>query len=281
MDERQDSPAGDKVPLERIAPQEQPAAAEPDATPPAPRKLKFLPAYQFVFDHREWPITILLAAVCLFLPVLGQVALWGFFYDLVEALHRQPNTPYPKFDFRRFGDYCVRGVWPYVLFQMIQVAIQLFVQLPLQFSIQGMAILLASNPQVGGIVLAIAAPILITFLLVLFLAVAVLTTPMLIRAGLTQDFRLVFRFAWFKDYLKRVWVEEVLATLFVAVSGALLMAAGACFFCVGLFLAIILVWMASAHLQWQIYEIYLERGGEPIPLHPLPAEAPPAAVQMP
>jgi hypothetical protein len=43
----------------------------------------------------------------------------------------------------------------------------------------------------------------------------------------------------------------------------------------------ILVLMLSAHLSSQLYAIYLERGGEPIPLRPLPAEVPPVPTPEP
>jgi hypothetical protein len=33
--------------------------------------------------------------------------------------------------------------------------------------------------------------------------------------------------------------------------------------------------MVQGHLHCQLYELYLARGGEPIPLRPLPVELPP------
>lgn len=224
---------------------------------------------------------MVLAAVCGFIPVLGSVALWGYYYEIVEALYRQPDAPYPQFDFRRFSAYCTRGVWPYVLMIMVGTIIQFFLQPFLQITLQGGMMLMISNQQAGAIVLAIAAPVILVGLLVLAVGVTVATAPMLLRAGLTQDFRLIFRFDWFQGYWKRVWVEEVLATLFLLAATAVLFPLGCCAFGVGIFAAGVVTWIAASHMQWQIYEIYLERGGEPIPLHPLPAEVPPVGETIP
>jgi hypothetical protein len=242
---------------------------------PAPRRLAYLAAFRYVFESTEWFVSLVLCSLCFFIPVVGQVAIWGFFYEVVESLHRQPDSVYPKFDFRRFGQYCVRGVWPFVLMQAVQVTLQLILQLPVQFAFQGMFVLLATNTQAGAIVLGIGAPLIILFLIVLGIVVSLLTAPMLLRAGLTQDFRQVFGLQWFKGYWKRVWVEEIMAALYLMIASVVLLPLGCVLFCYGFFAASVVILVAGAHMKWQIYEIYLERGGEPIPLHPLPAEAPP------
>ncbi|HZL89736.1 MAG TPA: hypothetical protein VFB96_15330 [Pirellulaceae bacterium] len=256
------------------------ATGEPPPAPPAPRRLKYLPAFRYVFDNPDWFVSVVLLSVCGFIPVLGHVAQWGFYYHIVEALHRRPDAPYPKFDFRRFGDYGMRGVWPYVLMMMVGMILYLVLYLPLQLSLQFGLIFLLNNRQVALIVLGIVVPILMVGMLTVALGTAVLTAPMLLRAGLTQDIRLIFRFDWFKGYLRRVWVEETLASLFLMAAFALT-PLGCLVFGFGFIAAQVIVWIAASHLQWQIYEIYLERGGEPIPLHPLPAEEPPVKVEMP
>jgi hypothetical protein len=99
----------------------------PSSAPPAPRRLAYLQAFRFVFENPDWFTTIVFSSVISFLPVLGQIAHLGFYYDIVEALYRQPDAPYPKFEFRRFGDYCTRGVWPYVLAMMTGLIVYIVV----------------------------------------------------------------------------------------------------------------------------------------------------------
>jgi hypothetical protein len=250
-----------------------------DKTPPAPRRLTFLPSFRYVFDNPDWFVSVVLLAVSGFIPVLGHIAQWGFYYQIVESLHRQPDAPYPKFDFRQFGDYCMRGVWPYILMMMIWVVLYFVVFLPMQLSLQFGFIFVMTAQQAALIVLAIVVPIYFVVALTILIGTAVLTAPILLRAGLTQDFRQVFRFDWIMGYLRRMWVEETLSTLFL-MAAFVLTPLGCLAFGFGFVVAQVVVWIAASHLQWQLYEIYLERGGEPIPLHPLPAEEPPVQVTM-
>jgi hypothetical protein len=111
--------------------------------------------------------------------------------------------------------------------------------------------------------------------LTVLLGVTTFSAPFLLRAGLAQSFRQIFHFDWCKGYVKRVWVEEILATLFLLATSIVFVSLGCCVFVYGAYAAGAIVSIASANVRWQIYEIYLERGGEPIALHPLPAETPP------
>lgn len=255
----------------------------PDAAAPSaglqPRRLTYLPAFRYVFENPDWFLTLVFGGLCGFIPVLGQVAQMGFFYEVVEGLYRRPDAPYAKFDFRRFAGYCERGVWVYVLAMLVGTVIYMFVFLPIQLTFQFSFIALISNQTVLMVVMAILGPVILLAALVILVGANVLTAPLFLRAGLAQRFRLVFRFDWIKFYLKKVWVEEVLATLFIMASAVLLLPLGCLVFCYGLYAAGMIVSIASAHMQWQIYEIYLERGGEPIPLMPLPAQEPPAVAK--
>jgi uncharacterized protein DUF4013 len=247
---------------------------------PGPRRLVYFPAFRFVFDNPDWFTTVVFTSVIGFLPILGQIAHIGFYYDVVEALHRQPHVPYPKFEFRRFGDYCTRGVWPYVLAMMVGMLVYFFAWLPTQLTLQFGFIFLISNTQMGTLILGIVAPVVLTGALFILVGVTVVTSPFMLRAGLAQDFRQIFRFDWCQGYLRRMWADEVLATLFLLASSLALISLGCCVFVYGAFAAGAVVSIASAHIRWQLYAIYLERGGEPIPLHPLPAEEPPVQVTM-
>jgi len=50
-------------------------------------------------------------------------------------------------------------------------------------------------------------------------------------------------------------------------------------FCVGLYAAVAVATLAWSHLAYQLYSVYLSRGGTPVPPKPEtpPAGAPPAA----
>lgn len=248
------------------------------ASTPQPRKLTFLPAFRYVFENPDWFPSMVFGTIFSFLPVLGEVAMWGYSYEIIEALYRRPNATYPKFEFKRLGEYCMRGVWPYILACTVGAIIGILFQVVYQVVFQGGLMLWMSNQQVAAIVTAIVAPIIAVGVLIVSIGVAVGTGPFLIRAGLTQDIRLIFRLAWIKGYWQRVWVQQILAFLFLAAATIVLRSLGCLLFGIGFFAAYFVLWIAGTHLQWQIYEIYLERGGEPIVLQPLPAQEPPAQV---
>ena len=90
-------------------------------------------------------------------------------------------------------------------------------------------------------------------------------TPIFLRAGLMQEFGGAFNFGFVKDFIRRMWVEMLLGHLFFLVTSPIVMLAGAAICCVGMYPATVLVILAQAHFMFQLYELYLVRGGEKIP----------------
>jgi hypothetical protein len=72
--------------------------------------------------------------------------------------------------------------------------------------------------------------------------------------------------AFVRDFLSRVWKELLLSLLFLIVTAPLLMLAGLLAFCVGVYAAAVVLMFAQLHFHYQLYELYLQRGGTPIPL---------------
>jgi hypothetical protein len=69
-------------------------------------------------------------------------------------------------------------------------------------------------------------------------------------------------------FLSRVWIEMVLQALFMSVAGFVLFLGGLVLCVIGIYPAMMVAFLAQAHFHYQLYEIYLSRGGEPIPLMP-------------
>lgn len=107
----------------------------------------------------------------------------------------------------------------------------------------------------------------------LVFAMMLVLVPLKIRASLTQDFAKSFDFGFVKRFLAVTWKEVVLSSLFVLITGPLLVCLGAVVFCVGINFATVLVYFFWTHLHKQLYALYLSRGGEPIPLSPKLVEA--------
>jgi hypothetical protein len=137
----------------------------------------------------------------------------------------------------------------------------------------GIGIAVASNERVGLIVAAIVVPLVMLFFMTVSLLLSTAMVPLYLRAGLAQDFGQALNFRWIKDFLAKVGLQTFLFTLFLMVTGGILGIIGyaACF--VGLFPVIfLLAGPVVAHAHYQLYRLYLARGGEPIPLKPLPSE---------
>lgn len=238
-------------------------------------KIAYLGAIRFVFSHPEWFKNVLLGSLCLLIPVLNQLVVFGYSYEITEMLHRRQTATYPLFGFNRFATYVVRGVWPFVISFIVQTVLQPVIQLSLQGSIMGTMLVMERDETLGTILAATVIPLAIIFLLILMIGLALVLTPLLLRAGLSQDFAQAFKFAWIKDFIRRMWLETILVNLFVIMTSSVLVPLGCVLFCYpGLMVAMGLS-IAGANLNWQLYELYLARGGQPIPLKPLPADVPP------
>jgi hypothetical protein len=92
---------------------------------------------------------------------------------------------------------------------------------------------------------------------------------------LSQDIGESFKFGWIKDFIGRVWKEQLLASLFLVVTGAVLGLVGIALCCIGVYPAMAIMMLAQAHLYFQLYKLYLARGGEPVKMKD-PYAGPPA-----
>ena len=241
---------------------------EPAKTPDSAvgRRIEYLRSVRYVFEHPEWFKGLLLLAVCTLIPVLSQPMLFGYVYEVVEYLHRKLPGAYPVFDVRRFAIYVTRGIWCYLL---VQLAATLLIPL-FMFVVEGgmfaSLAIIQSNREIGPLIVGVAAPIVLTGLFLFLLALSIVMLPLYLRAGLTQDFALTFNFRWAVDFVKRMWLETLLINLFSWLASGVMVLVGCALFCYGALVAAALMALAGGHLTWQLYELYLARGGEPIPL---------------
>jgi hypothetical protein len=225
--------------------------------------MHYLRAYQFFFDREKWLQNLLFSVVCLLIPVIGPIVLLGYAFEVIECMHYLGDKNFPDFDFNRFVKYLLRGLWPF-LWQMLVVVPLTFLWLA-GFFVLIFTTLDFSSPEPDPENLLVVVAISIgTGLLVGFLGSLILV-PLMLRAGLSQEFDFVASLAFAWDFLKRVWWELILAQLFLAVTTPLAVLAGLVFCCVGVYPAAVLINFAQFHLHYQLYELYLERDGTPVP----------------
>jgi hypothetical protein len=226
--------------------------------------MQYLRAYQYPFDNPKWINNLLFCALCVFIPVIGVLLLMGYLFEVFDALHRRKSDKvYPDFTFDRFKEYLVRGAWPF----LVQLVIGLPVGMVLSggFFVLSLLLGLIAGEKAGCLFL-IFYGFMMLFLAVASVALQLIIMPMVLRAGLIQDFKSAFSLEFTKDFLRRAGKELLLAYLFLMVSAWVLILIGYIACLVGVYPAVALIHFAQFHLWWQVYEIYLQRGGTPIPL---------------
>ena len=250
--------------------QEQPAVA---------RRIEYLAAYRAAIGSPNWLINLMWGLLAIFssnvVPFIGGLIWTGYTYECVERWHATKGKEMADFDASRLGDYLARGALPFLIQMVIWFAVFAAYALVYVALFLSPLVVDAVGEDYAMIVLAVGLPLAALAVGIGLLLLMVFLSPAMLRAGLAQDANVAFNIAWSRDFLRRVGFELLLTTLFVVVTGVVLMIVG----CAALFIGSYFVWpwvtLASAHLAWQLYELYLFRGGERIPLKPRKVIAPP------
>ncbi len=229
--------------------------------------MQYLKSYQYLFDSPRWLLNLLLTMLCFLVPVAGDMVRLGYHYEIIQAMHLKGEDDYPDFDFNRLGAYFLRGLWVWL--------VQVIVMLPLAVvgavfgfacSIVVVAVTAGGKTEPSPWVLVVIALLDIVVMGGGGLLVALVSVPMSLRAGLSQDLGAAFSWPFIRDFIGRVWLEIILVHLFLALTGTVIVLAGFLVFCLGMYPAVALVSFAHAHLVHQLYELYLQRGGTAIAL---------------
>lgn len=233
------------------------------------RSMAYMESVRFAFSHPDWLKNLALLAVCGLIPVVGGIVQLGYCEEVVIALHRrrEGDEVHPVFDFDDFGKYLQRGLWPFLAALLAAFVIGMAATFVVY---GGIALCFLVGAAIGGIPGLIAGLLLAAVVIAVWVAVTVATQcamlPMTLRAALTRELGAAFDFAFVKDVFERTRKELLLTVLFSMAAMLGFAAVGGLIVCVGGVFAMAAYLMTSAHLQWQIYELYLARGGRPIPV---------------
>ncbi|HEY1861715.1 MAG TPA: DUF4013 domain-containing protein [Gemmataceae bacterium] len=222
--------------------------------------MRYLHSYQYVFISPRWLNNLGLGTVCQFVPIAGDIVLLGYHFEMIEAMIRDGEENYPDFNMNRLMPYLKRGIWPFLI-QLI-AGIPLAILLILFCIIFLVAIVGAGGEPSYGVLLLFV----FFFLASIVFGVVVmpfLVLPLEIGAGLGNGLRAAFSRAFYGGFVKRCWKELLLVQLFTFVCGSFLVLIGALLFCFGAYPARALVMFSRSHLCYQVYMLYLERGGSP------------------
>ncbi len=233
------------------------------------------------FRSPKWVSNLLLGAVCMLIPVVGPLVLIGWMVGpLFRSRDKVEFERFPDFDFSNFGKLLERGVWPFLVnlvagIVMVPV-IWLAIALPMGFLVAGTA---AVDPnkhsEATGLLAFCVIGLMVLLVIAAGCAITLVLRPLMLRAAITQDFGQAFNFRFIKDFIARTWVEQLVSILFLVFAGITLMIIGMFAICLGTYLVIPLMTFAQWHLERQIYDLYLARGGEPVTISAKLEPAPP------
>lgn len=245
----------------------------------APFQFEYLRAYNYIFENPNWINTVLMWSLCAlvagFIPILPYLLIIGHMFEMVESLYLTRGTRYPDFDFNRFSEYLGRGIWPLLVGFIAMIPLLVIIyggMFGVIFAAAGAAA--AGGDELGPVLGVIVGLFGFILLMALAIGVGLLLTPLALRAGLQQDFAAAFDFGWAMDFVKKTWVEMILSMLFMNLTGLLLELIGLLALCIGIYPAMAIMMMGQTYMLYQLYALYLSRGGIPIPLKPQYPAAP-------
>lgn len=204
---------------------------------------------------------LLLASACGLIPVVGPVALLGYRAEVADDLDRDPDLlAHPDFHFARIGPYLERGIWPF-LYQLVVMGVA-FVGIAGAVLVGWLAS--GARRELGDQLLVGTAAGVTAFLPVAVVCLAVLW-PLELHAQLSGRFDPIAAIGFTVRFLAAVWGQALVTVALFMLAGTLLALLGLLAAGVGMIPVTAVLGMAQQHLTGQLYRLYLEDGGRPVP----------------
>lgn len=218
------------------------------------------------FKSPKWMMNLLLTGVCMLIPIVGPMVVQGWHIGGFWGRKDVRFETFPDFDFNQFGKYLERGLWPFLVTFVASIVMTpvLMIVLAVPMAISGFF----THGDHGFIAGLIGMVFSMAGYLFCLAVIMLVTAPLMLKATLTQDFGAAFDFAFVKRFVGLVWKELLIGAVFMSIAGGLMGMVGSLLFCVGMYFAIALALFGWQHILWQVYQLYLARGGEPVPVSP-------------
>jgi hypothetical protein len=246
-----ESPSGIKAPPKKLGP-----------LPISRVGMNISEALNFAFGHPNWMVNCILIGVVNLIPILGPIVTLGYLYDDYTA-HLQHGTPSPsEFKIEKFMDYLQRGIGAFLAVLLVSLATGFLAILCVApFLISGLLVMKESNEL--GVTLFIMGE---CFGILVNIILGMLTAPIVLRVGISNKFEEISNIKWAIAMTRMVWPQMILGAIAAALVGFVAGPVGVLMCCVGIIPVIGFISYFHFHLQRQWYEIYVTKGGEPIPL---------------
>lgn len=235
------------------------------------------------FKSPKWGTNLLLGGVCMLIPVVGPLALMGWHAGaLYGRKDKDDFLGYPEFNFSNLGTYIERGVWPFLVQMVVSLVLVPVMWVVMAVPMFSMVALMAVSEGKSGQAVEPSPLMAIGMALVMAAAIAVgvaimvlISKPMMLRATLEQGFGPAFDFGFIKRFIALTWKEQIISVIYLMAVSIMLGLLGMMVFCVGIYFVAALITFMTYHLDRQLYDLYLARGGEPVAVSPKLSDAPP------
>jgi len=235
-----------------------PPNPEGNATVVPRSSVDYLECYSYVFQNPNWFVTILLLTLIQFIPVIGGIIVMGYEGEMTGKKATGQIDSYIDFDFNNFVAYLIRGLW---IFLTSIIPALLLIPFYLVIGILIVAAENSGNDAVVGVGILIMIPI----QLILLISAIIVVQPMMIFAALQCDFMAAIRMDRVKDFISKMWVEQLVGLLVMFLLGMAVTLVGMLFCFVGVYPAAIIAMFAYWYFLMQLYQVYVHRGGEMVP----------------
>ena len=245
------------------------------------RQVRYWAAYKFVFSSPNGWKNLLILSGAMLVPIVGPVVAIGYLCDVLEPRPiddgtgrvveppRPMGSGYLDFNFSLFVQYLERGIWPFVASLVASL-----VMIPLMAVVMIPAVV-AAVAGAGDAMLAVGFVASAALFIAAMLAGVIVMVPLTVRAAMVMEFGPTFSLDWVKDFLARTWRDVLIAWLFLIATSIPLAVVGYLMCFIGMYPAMALITVAQWHLDFQLYHLYISRGGAPVPIKPLRIQPPP------
>jgi len=257
--------------------------------------MRYFRGFGVFFKDPEWGSKLLVGSLvvlsAMIIPVVGQVALLGWAALVTRrAIQDHGEGPLPRldFDFGWLGKLVGIGFKPFLvnfLWRLPAMFLTFGLVFCMYFSMIAAAISGAESARHGGshaggaaaggvmVFIGIAFIVLIPILI----ALQIPAQAAMLRVEATDDLNAGMKFKEVLAMTKLVFKELLIGNFLIALVSIPLALVGMLLCYVGIFPVVVLLVVVQAHFMAQVYERYLEKGGEPLTIPPDPElVAPPA-----
>lgn len=222
------------------------------------------------FKTPKWGMNLLQGAVSAIIPVVGVMVLMGWLFKGFWTRKEESAETFPDFNFAKFGKYLESGLWPALVLIIAGVII-----IPVFIVVGIAAVMMAGSGSGSSFFVGMFTN---TVVLAVWAVLTAVLVPMILRAGLLQDFGSAFDMPFLKRFVELTKAELAISVLFMAAVHFVVLFFGK-LMCIGMVLVLAsvpVIMYAWLHLSKQLYTLYVSRGGEPLTVSPKLEDAPEA-----